>query len=135
MSYLTVDGTALNASDYGLIVAGDFPVPLMGEPRLNVQPLSQADGVAIQGSSIDALVLNVPVAIIGSTSADSETKVANLVNFFQTRMGRTYYLIWSERPTKRYTVTLRSAIDVRLALAGMIFNLSFQDTLGYPETV
>lgn len=135
MSYLTIDGINLSADDYGLKVYKDFDMPMLGEPRLNVQPLSQADGVAIQGSSIGAFTFSVPVVIVGSSDADCHTKAMNLINFFQTRMGTTYPLIWSERADQQYTVTLRSPINVRLAQAAKLFTLTFQDTNGYPETI
>lgn len=135
MSSLTVDGTDLSGTDYGLHVMGDFEVPLLGEPRVHVEPLSQADGVAIQGTTYDAMRIQIPVAIVGTSTSDAETKALNLVSFFQTRHGSTYYLIWSERSTQRYTVMLRSPINLRLAQSGATFMLDFQDTTGYPETV
>lgn len=135
MSSLTIDTVDLSGEDYGLQVAQDFAIPLMGRPRVQVERLSQQDGVAVQGTTLDAMRFSVPVAIIGTSTEDTETKLLNLVSFFETRLGRVYYLIWDERPTQRYTVTLAGEINTRLALSGAMFDLTFQDVLGYPETV
>lgn len=120
----TFKGTDFGGASYNLYC--NTPVlPRMPMPRVNVSPLSQANGVVTQGSTFDETRITVECATTASDTAAVETQMTAIVNALRATQAGPGTLIFDAFPTRAYDARLVSAIDGQLGLNGESFTLEF----------
>lgn len=101
----------------------DFP--RMARPRVASDNYAQADGVATQGSTFDDIRMVIDCAVTGTSVANVETLMSNVIGQLAKSQEGPGSLILDSHPTKQYTARLVSPVMGRLGLNGETFQLEF----------
>ena len=122
---ITFNGQSFALDGYNVIVmnrrlAGS--VPDLAKPRVNVQHLSNANGVITQGATTDALTLSFQCATVVRDTATLEEQITNIKTALDVTGEKNLILGW--RSGTR-TVRRTNAVDFDRRQDGAFFTLTF----------
>lgn len=125
-SSFTFNSINYSGASYGLTVVSHNG-PFMPVPRVNVEPLSAANGVVTQGAQWNALTIQLVCRVAGSSKADALTKVANIIAALKTaHEAGEHDFILDDYSGDTYTARLTSGMaGARLGITGAEFTLTF----------
>jgi predicted phage tail component-like protein len=133
-SSFTYNGTDLGEDAYGLYVVG-VSAPLFGKPRVDIRPLSQADGVVTQGSTFGAIEIRMECKVVAPDPANLNTQLEAIAGVLRATAEGEKTLIIDQWPARQYTARLISLFDPDQAIGGAEFSLTWIVPTGTHEDI
>jgi hypothetical protein len=122
-----------SGNNYNVLLM-DYRVPGLPKPRLNVQPLTGADGAVSQGSTFAAGELWLKCYTQAASLATMETQISNIVTAFQdTDSGEALLLLTPVG--KQWYARLSEGIEFQRFQNGAVFELTFFTPLAAGEAI
>ena len=132
-SSFTFNSIDYGDSDYELTVV-NHNGPFFPQPRVNVEPLSAANGVVTQGAQWNALTITMVCRVAGDSKADALTKVAAIKAALKTaHEAGEASLILDDYSGNTYTARLTGYSAPRLGITGAEFTLTFLCSNPWPS--
>ena len=121
----------LNSVDYGgasynVFVSGEVQFPTVPIPRVNVEPLAQADGVATQGTTYASESIFVPCTMKATSAANRTTKLGAIKTALKAaHAAGEVSLKFDAQTGTTYTVRWVGGLNAILLQEGATFLLEF----------